>query len=367
MLAITGQTWRYRDELKNMGGRWNGDARRWEIEKPTTRTRELLAGMVGCVVSEEASAPEFKPEIGEDWAGLATLRPAKLETPERKSNIYGDDPRYHNYFAPKNPLAFFGFSSLSAFTDYVESVPADKSQTAWSQDTHQREFTATDSITEAIDLARNGWLDMIELANDIANKLETAHAVRKARVYSTAGGAVSVGRMLAGNPVHMRRREKLPGRRVITLFVELSMLAVIKPTTMIMRAIVVAALCDLIERNGYSCGIVTVDTSTHARQCAYQLAVQIKEPGEKLNISDIAFAIGHPSFLRRFSFATVCSVQELRSIWTTQGGTAAAFDDEHQPERNEFYIKGMTANSVDPFEILRLIKPDGLPIELKDT
>ncbi|MDT9703008.1 hypothetical protein, partial [Streptomyces sp. P17] len=69
-----------------------------------------------------------------------------------------------------------------------------------------------------------------------------------------------------------------------------------------------------------------------------QTAVTLKHAGEKLNLDDLVFALGHPSFLRRFNFACVSQAVECREIWSSQGMPRSAFGKDDL-KRNEFYIR----------------------------
>jgi hypothetical protein len=126
-------------------------------------------------------------------------------------------------------------------------------------------------------------------------------------------------------------------------------------------------MVDLMEAQGYACRIVAVDTSVSGRENVYQLAVQIKESGERLNLSDTMFALGHPAFLRRLSFATCSSVPETRAIWSSQGSSANAFDTEYPTGKSEFYVPVITDNlkGTDELDLLPYVVPHGLPLDLK--
>jgi hypothetical protein len=190
--------------------------------------------------------------------------------------------------------------------------------------------------------------------------------VRQRRA-AVAGGTVNVGRMLSGDPAHMIRRPKAPGRKVVTFFVEIGCNRYINGDSAIKRAALIGAMIDLMENAGYSCAIVATDTSTSGGVAKYQLAVKLKENGERLNLSDLMFALGHPAFLRRFSFAACSSVPETRSIWSSQGSASNSFDDEHRCGPSEFYVPVLSTNHVgdDPLYLLPNVVPDGLPVKIE--
>jgi hypothetical protein len=172
----------------------------------------------------------------------------------------------------------------------------------------------------------------------------------------------------------MIRRPRQPGRRVVTLFVETFMSSGIDPDNAMLRAVLVAAIADATEREGYSCEIVAVVTTrgTDGRT-GHQHAITLKNAGERLALADIVFALGHPSFFRRLVFASVGAHEACRTTWHTQGYPTAAFDDRHTCGHSEFYIKQLSIedqrklNDDDPYDMLRFIEPDGLPVSLRDA
>lgn len=366
IVTVTGKTFDHRDRLKDLGGRWNGDDKNWKFEYANAATIAKLKQLVGCMV------------VQSEPIDIVAFVETQAETPKTRdgsTTIYGDDPRYLNYFKDKNPISFFGFSNLAAMVKLIEGIPLAKRTGSRDQgfETSDPKWAGTPDMSAAIDLARNGWQEGVDNAARVVEFLNLEHATARRRAHSVAGGAVSVGRMLAGNPKHMVKRPKQPGRRVITLFVENTASASINARNLTVRAAVVTALADILERSGYSCEIVsvTIQARNFGGAPGAQTAVTLKNAGEKLNIGDLSFSLGHPSFLRRFNFACVSQADELRSIWSTQGFPASAFNSQHPTGRNEFYIKHLTNNVKNgpleqmALEMLPLIKPDGLPLEIE--
>lgn len=380
MIIVTGKTFEHRDTLKQLRGRFTNN--RWEFDYLTKENIERLKSLTGCIVTNTnsfASGGTYKPATLDDAIDTFINAFHSIGSLENNSAsvisncttaIYGNDERYFNYFKDKNPRAFFGFSSLFDMIEYIEKIPAHMRENGWERDNEY--FTATPSMDAAIQLARNGWSEGIDTARELADMLTADHAQQRKRLYGPAGGSVSVGRMLAGNPAHMSSRPKQPGRKIITLFIENSVNHNVDTKSISIRAAVVAAIVDLIETQGYSCEIVAVDTSLHQRKPGAHIAVTIKQAGEKLSLNDTIFALGHPSFLRRFCFALVCSSNECQNFWDTQGSATVSFNDKYATGRNEFYFT--SPNSVKKYETLRdkaiamfkQIAPAGLPVQIEE-
>lgn len=365
--TLTGNTFPHRDRLKQLGGRWDASARNWQFDWLSPSDLAELKNLPGCVVAaptEPSPRPRRTVDDAVELIDRIERRTEHAEHGTTEPRVYGDDQRYLNYFKDKNPLSFFGFSSVGAMVDFIERIPREKRTGARDEgfETRNTTWTGTPSMSAAIDLARNGWQKGADDAARVLETLDVEHALERRRSYAVAGGAVSVGRMLAGNPAHMIKRPKLPGRRVITLFTDYAASYRIKPENLLVRAACVAAIADILESSGYSCEIVAVSSGRRPTdKPAMQFAVTVKQAGEKLNVSDAAFALGHPSFLRRFQFACVCQADELERYWSNQGMPTDSFGEL---ERNEFYIRKLDKNINDPVKMLQAIKPDGLPIEI---
>jgi hypothetical protein len=364
--TVSGNTFTHRDMLKNWGGRWNQSARNWTFDDLEPDRIDRLRRFVGVVVNEiESDVSEFLA-----WA----RRP---EHPREPTVCFGDDKTYLNYFADQNPSGFFGFSSLRKFTDYVAVLPPiDNDERtgrhhAWLETEKAVTKTATRSMPEALRLAREGWSDGL----GITDKLDPPRSTRKRRLRTVAGGTVSVGRMLAGNPAHMIRRARLPGHRIITLYVECGMWRGITSWNAMLRAWLIIAMVDALEIEGYRCEIVAVDVAMDDRNehPGYQVAIHLKSAGDRLSFADLSFALGHPSLSRRMVFACVSSAEACRDCWTHMGCISDAFTDKHPTGRNEFYIPQLLPHQqsqlddTNPFDMLRFIQPDGLPVKLVES
>lgn len=325
MIIVSGRTFPNRELLQRLGGRWERDIG-YKFRSLSDADIEQIRNIPGLMISGGNAAPV-------------------------KHAIYGDDRTYYNHFAHRDPRAFFGFSSLDKLTNYIDTRGPDcRVRLGWGKE-----------MKEALKIARGGWQEGVTMAETIRDSLLLANPPQRQRKPSVAGGVVNVGRLLSGNPLHMTHRAKLPGSRVVTLFVEAGCPGYISPETLVMRAAVIAAIIDMMENNGYSCNIVAVDTSLWFGRVEYQLAVTLKLAGERLNIADIAFGLGHPAFLRCFSFACQTSVEECRESWAEIGKPANAFDKSHPCGPNEYYVGVVHDDKPDIDSLI----PPGLPLEFK--
>lgn len=389
MIKITGNTFQHRDLLRSINARWNADEKCWVVRSLTTSDKDRLKSIVGIVVSEPQSPVPPAPIQFDNPLEMfeqRRKRPKKNAIGNTKPKLYGNDETYFNYFKDQNPLAFFGFSSLVDFANYVKAVPIDvqkqtKGERNAGWDTSVKSWYGTPNMNAALDLAANGWAEGIEAAEQILEEITTEYSSSKKRINSLAGGQVSVGRMLSGNPKHMKKKAKQPKKRVVTLFVESAIINSVSAVNVAIRAATVCAIADLIEQQGYSCEINAVmmisKNSTHTLPGA-QMCVTLKNSNERLNLSDVAFSLGHPSFFRRMIFGAIGSSLECEPIWRTMGYPTSAFNENHKVRDNEFYIRQLlpehqrqlnNAKTVKDkaLKMLPLIKPVNLPIEIKEN
>lgn len=365
-ITVSGQTFIYREHLKELGGRYDSVAKNWKFDYLSKSRMQELRLLPGCLVTED------DPQTAEDF--IKTIIKQENENPAKErigATIFrGDDKEYFNKFRDKNPIVFSGFSSLSKFVEYIDATPERlRKSIGWDESGTVQIFSGSSSMSHALDLARKGWNEGIENAEKISKMLTVSHAVQRRRKHSVFGGSVSVGRMLAGNPVNMISRPRQHGKKVITLFVQNNGPSIIKAKQMLARSAICCAVVDLLEANGYSCEIVSVSTNRAPRGVpADHQTVKIKNAGERVNIADIAFTLGHPSFLRRLSFAAIGNVEELRFMWQSMGVSVSAFGEL---EANEYHMPHLENNYPgDTLEeiakaMLSDVLPAGLPIDIE--
>jgi hypothetical protein len=365
MITVTGRTFDHRDLLKSMGGQWNNADRNWQFTSLRGDQIAALTAIPGVFVTAVATVPDR----GNFWRSWGEAPPPTVRSP---TQMFGDDQSFFNYFEDQDPTAFFGFSSVRAFADHVASLrrpdndDPTRDNSAWRENEKRTTFTGTVSMAHALDLARNGWIDGM----GITDKLTVDAAQSKRRYHDVAGGTVNVGRMLSGDPRHMVRRTRQPGHRNIRLFVSFGMWRGIGQAIATFRALVIAAMIDLLEREGYRCEVIAVSASRHLESLLPrdQFAIRVKAAHERLSLLDISFALGHPSFSRRLAFACsdvipACNVEDMNSVVTE------VFDDDDRPA-NEFFIPQLSPHAArqltnDPMSILPFVEPKGLPIKIK--
>lgn len=351
-IIVSGRTFEHRNLLMRLGGNYIMLDKCWRFWDLDDRAVALLRNTVGLIVTEQRPRAAIWDDLDDE--PMIPTDPVQV----------GDDMTYYNHFADQDPIAYFGFSSLGAFADHVASLPrpANSGGTCdigWTADPG---YTGTKSLAEALQIARTGWMDGLGMMD----RLLAPEPRSKRRARSMTGGRVNVGRMLSGAPDHMVTRKRLKGHRSITLFVETVMWQGITANNAIIRVVLIAAMVDRLEQEGYSCTIVAIYSALRRdSRHAYQTVVNIKDAGERLSLTDISFAFGHPSFGRRLVYAMEGATPQCMLTRDVRGFISQAFTDEHPPGRNEFYIPQIRHNVSDIWQMLDMLQPDDLPIKLK--
>lgn len=381
MIIISGKTFEHRDYLKSIGAKWNASGKYWHMLNANTTTLDMLKGLKGVTVTGDTpEKPTSKPDAPEKTNTAFTEIPFNRETSEG-TRVYGDDETYLNAFDYKNPKTFFGFSSFKKLIDFVEFDCAHLEHSyevgrndGWKITERKCSFTGTRDMREAIEIARNGWSKAIEEAEKFISSLDHDFAKQKRRKHSLAGGHVNIGRMLSGNPVCMTRRTKQKGNQIITLIIEADVLAQIDASMISKRTYCIAAMVILLERAGFRCEVVAhsgaVSEFNKIRpKVEVSIACVLKQATEYLDLNSIVFALGHPSFLRRFLFALAAVNIENKKLWSNaMGWPRVAFKNHpyHIQHLNTAIENKITLDPNNEMEIIfNNITPEDFPVKLK--
>lgn len=351
-VVVEGDTYPVKNELKHhCAALWNPDCKKWFVDPADAdKAAKIVAGETPAPVKARSEKPVTK-------------------TTQDATTVYGNEARFLSAFG-KTPTVFAGFRSLRDMADFVDDIPSsismdDRSSRGRAWRRNEVEFFGTPSMTAALRLARDGWPEGVEIARQVSDLLTTQAPQRRRNRMAVAGGHAVVGRMLAGDPLHMVQRAASPSRKVITLLSNTGASCGISEEDMTIRAAIVAAIADNLEQNGYSCEIVAVQRTTYENTLV-EIATTLKHAGERLNLSDIVFGLGHPSMHRRFNFAVFAVDESLRSMWRNMGYPKSV--ETEQP--NTFVIphikknySGSLQNKIE--QMLPNLLIEGLPVSLR--
>lgn len=219
----------------------------------------------------------------------------------------------------KAPWAIFksGFSSLAQFTAQASVVSPDCWRAPFTRG--GEEWCGTKDMDHAVRLACRGWQEGAERAQTIIDRVNVSAPQRRAlRGYGVAGATPDVPRMLSGNPLHMRAFKARPAQKIITLYSGVFAPCFVPAERLLARAACAAAIIDRLEDAGFSCEVIALGQGKDAKG-GYQVAVRLKNAGEPLDISTLAFGLGHSSMLRRLTFQHVANHPATKPIGEGMG------------------------------------------------
>lgn len=214
------------------------------------------------------------------------------------------------------------FKSWSGFLRYAEG-PSD-------MDTYERasrqspfqvqggmSFFGTRSFEEAMDLARYGWKDGLRAIKEADRKLHIAargHRVEFRPEPDVVGEIMDIGEFVTGNPEYAWSYNAVDyvrtGGRVIDIVVNLSAAWFVSRQEIMRRGAALLLLIETLELNGHITSLSGM-TSVAGRlvgelgrgRGTSLVFVPLKSPGTIYDPDRLAFALGHPSFLRRVMFS----------------------------------------------------------------
>jgi hypothetical protein len=168
----------------------------------------------------------------------------------------------------------------------------------------------TSSLSEAIDLAYNGWSEgknRIEALRDklsINDLLPSSQRLRS--VFDTAGDEPDIDRFLAGEPEHMgtlHERELRAQGKLVRIEVNRSARCDISAERITRRGVGLLMAMELLMLLGYAVEITISEAVSGENSERLELFIPVLHAGDPLNMDSFAFLLMHPAVLRRLVFA----------------------------------------------------------------
>lgn len=212
------------------------------------------------------------------------------------------------------------------------------------------------SMKEALKMAEDGWKEGAERIEKVLAKVKAQNPFRKKPIkYGIVGSVPDVARAVSGNPLNMKNIDltKASRRQVITLISDIGALGGVDSENFINRAAVITAIIDELESCGYACDVISVSTCNDGGGSFWgslgnggqvQVAVQVKNSNQPLDITRLAFGVGHPSMFRRLIWAERTGHPATKTILGHVGCTVR-LDYKDLAERNIYHLP-TTDNSV---------------------
>lgn len=213
-------------------------------------------------------------------------------------------------------------------------------------------WAGTPSLAAAMKMIRDGWQEGRDKAIDLRDRLVARTTLAMAPAYSmdVAGAYPIAALAAAGDPLSMVNPEpsELRQRPIIRLTVSVTASATYRAAEMTNYGACMAAIVDMLEASDYRVELsAAFSTISSDATRAYVGTVIVKESGEHVDADRLAFALTHPSMLRRLFFATHETHGEHSALFATTHGTPWNTDAvEIHLDAGSIYLPG--ANIIPP-------------------
>ena len=219
--------------------------------------------------------------------------------------------------------------------EFLADIESREIGKAWtspsSMDSDGYEFTGTHTWDEAHTLLKHGWREgrsKLAEATEFA-KATTHQGTAEAWQHAPAGAFPNVPAYCAGiaecmmTPPGEEQRSSMP---IVTIAVNIGAAAFTPTNMMINRGAAIVALIDSIEAQGQRVELICCTRTQLSNNDGHLVMhVTVKRAEEHVNLDRIAFAMAHPSMLRRMKFR----VQEFTLPKVEHGyGISRDFEEE---------------------------------------
>lgn len=232
---------------------------------------------------------------------------------------------YETYWKGENLVRSFVFDSLEDYLSYLEKATVqDVFATCCSSELGSFEFTGTESLDEAIDLARFGWREgfnrLAHMTDQVKRALDYAPETRRTH-HDYIGFAPDVKAYMEGSPLSMINAPAVRKPHV-SIFMNTSIDGFAEPEDVYRRGAATVALCDVIETCGVMVDLHLFEMSFMDKEVLIADVVA-KARDERLNMMKLHFPLCHPSWIRRLNFRLVETMPNVTRGWMGSYGIPA--------------------------------------------
>ena len=237
---------------------------------------------------------------------------------------------------------------LAGWADFIAEAGRPDATGCGNSDAHGKrrtEWTWTASLREAMSLAEAGWPDGFKelsvRADGIVHRL--AGNGDLLAIQAEAGDEVDVGLFLAEDPESMIEYQLTARRRpVVKFIVSGTFSSGVSPETIYNRGAAIVAAIDQIEATGIRCEVdLSFDMSGDRR--TYRTRVALKHADDAVDRDKLAFAICHPSTLRRLYFRL--AERFGKEDWERRGGDSYGHPTDPEGEEGAIVIPALRHGS----------------------
>lgn len=254
------------------------------------------------------------------------------------------------------------FDNLYELVNYIKKEPIAKywEGSVLSSESGSKEFTGTKSLDEAVKLCLSPSNEFNRLYLTESKKiLEGIQVLTKRRRMENSfyGGSVSIPRYLNGNPKCMRRAKRVAEKRLIKFYINGNYTNRINLDQLLYRGMCIITIIQWFEQLGYmvELNFFNLVINTKKNELLYY-KINVKEPGQLLDVRNTYFPFCHTSFLRRIIFAVYERIEFADPEWKQSYGYSVndSFTQKFLNLDDDSIIIG--SNSFDEFVVVDDLK-----------
>jgi hypothetical protein len=204
------------------------------------------------------------------------------------------------------------YQSLTEFLSDITSRPNNKffknrtSSQTYESTSKSYKWYGTEDFAKASYMMTHGWDAAAQkMATKVKLTNSAATAVRSSKPsYGVVGSQASVPRYLQGIPTNMVSRQMTYAKqKVVTITKGIAYSSSWTPDEILAECTKALQIIQSMENGGQRVRLnVTWFITSNDNRCHTMCKVCVKQPDERLNLSKMAFALAHPSMLRRLFF-----------------------------------------------------------------
>lgn len=226
------------------------------------------------------------------------------------------------------------------------------------------------TFADAVNMARVGWPEGRNKLASLRDSLTArrTYATLPAEVVDVAGAFPIPALAAAGDPACMVDLQPVEDRRrpIVRLMIQAAYSSIYKAAEVVNFGAALCTLIDGIEAANFRVEVVSSWLSrpgTGRRGVEYAQHVTLKRAEDAAEVDRLAYALTHPSYLRRLCFAVVERQPQLYDGYVNGGSYGAPFPPEAKGwiDDDQILISGLNAASPgswsSPERALQLLEP----------
>jgi hypothetical protein len=243
------------------------------------------------------------------------------------------------------------YNSLNEVLEFIDNTPRNKSSgTASTKESEG--FSQTKSLWDAMQLAKSGWE---EGASKIRSSIRLAQRAKSGKrtpviKWDIAGGFVDIGKYMSGEPECMgsvRTRVSPKGKSIECWRLSISTSFGVDSSKMVELAKSVAVAISRVESRGKRVKLtISIPVKSH-NDILCRTDIVIKNAGDAISPSSLAYGCGHPSLLRRLVFATYERGTPEQVLMSQDGYGTPCDDTKNQSEYLGGFCKWKSHSDID--------------------